>query len=172
MQVWNRKVISLTDADAWDATQQEKWVEILDDYKVSNYGRVMHWKRRHVLKQQMQKGYKTVSIAGKKYRVHRLVAQAFIPNPENKPVVNHMDGCKTNNNVRNLEWTTDLENRIHAEKHGLACKGIAGKKIRNWKTGKEYNSIREAARDVGRDEEKIRDCLHGRRPSAGWEFIK
>lgn len=68
-------------------------------------------------------GYKKVSLTKDKkqrtYILHRLVADAFIPNPENKPQVNHKDGIKTNNNFENLEWVTPSENQIHALKLGL-----------------------------------------------------
>ncbi len=55
----------------------------------------------------------------KNYKIHRLVAKAFIPNPENKPTVNHIDGYKMNNCINNLEWTTYSENSQHALKIGL-----------------------------------------------------
>lgn len=65
------------------------------------------------------KGYLTVWLYNpetqkkKRYRIHRLVAEFFIPNPENKPFVNHIDGNKTNNSVENLEWSTMDENNTH-----------------------------------------------------------
>ena len=68
-------------------------------------------------------GYKIVPLVNEKgtktFSVHRLVAQAFIPNPENKETVNHIDGDKTNNNVDNLEWSTRGEQMIHAYSTGL-----------------------------------------------------
>jgi hypothetical protein len=71
------------------------------------------------LRQYDTKGYRTVSIDRKLVYVHRLVAERYIPNPENKPEVNHIDANKANNDVSNLEWVTRKENAAHAAKKGL-----------------------------------------------------
>lgn len=64
-------------------------------------------------------GYKFVRVGKKSYPLHRVIASTFIPNPENKPQVNHIDGNKTNNAVSNLEWVTNQENMRHAIETGL-----------------------------------------------------
>lgn len=81
-------------------------------------------------------GYQRVSLYSaerkkKLHSVHRLIAIAFIPNPENKPEVNHRDGNKANNAVSNLEWVTSSENQLHAFAHGLQStpKGAVGYKL-------------------------------------------
>jgi len=78
------------------------------------------------------KGYMYATLYNKSrkhIKVHRLVAIAFIPNPENKPQINHKNGIKNDNNVFNLEWCTNSENQIHAYKIGLN-KGRLGHKMK------------------------------------------
>lgn len=91
-------------------------------YEVSNLGRVRSLKRATtngvVLKQTIKHGYMHVCLSKENKpstkRVHRLVAEAFIANPMGKPVVNHIDGDKTNNAASNLEWATNSENELHS----------------------------------------------------------
>lgn len=113
----------------------EEWKDIKGyegKYQVSNLGRVKslkrlatnnHWIKEKILnesgKKKTRDGYLMVSLAGKTFRVNRLVAETFIPNPLNKLSVNHIDGDKTNNRVDNLEWVTLSENMRHAYKNKL-----------------------------------------------------
>ena len=87
-----------------------------------------HFRRGQLLKPSLNKeGYAYVSLTknnwSKSFRVHRLVAQAFIPNPDNKPEVNHLNGNKSDNWVTNLEWCTSKENHKHARELGLHATG-------------------------------------------------
>lgn len=108
----------------------EEWKEIkgFEDYHISNLGRVKSFKiytEGKILSLNMTKqGYYHVILYANKVekgmKVHRLVATAFIPNPESKPQVNHIDGNKANNIVSNLEWNTASENQFHALGLGLS----------------------------------------------------
>lgn len=93
-------------------------------YRVSNFGNVLSLVSNKPLKpRRSKKGYLTVVLylkgKAKEFKIHRLVAMHFIPNPENKPEVNHKDGNKENNYIGNLEWATTKENINHAVKHNL-----------------------------------------------------
>ena len=119
--------------------QDEVWKDIEGYeglYQVSNFGDIKSLPKvrrnrsgTYIQKEKLLKlsntstGYKKVELykdkKRKSFKVHRLVAQAFIPNPENKREVNHIDGNKHNNKVNNLEWVTSSENKIHAFKMDL-----------------------------------------------------
>jgi hypothetical protein len=103
-----------------------KKIEGFGNYSVSSEGRVKNDKIFLKLSYN-KRGYSQVVLwnenKNKIQTIHRLVAQAFIPNPDNKPEVNHIDYNKTNNHVSNLEWATKKENEDHALQNGLKVKG-------------------------------------------------
>lgn len=96
----------------------------IEDYEVTQEGKIINRKTGKIRKpQHNQKGYQTIRLCGKGYLISRLVAEKYVPNPENKPQVNHIDGNKDNNHYTNLEWVTNYENRQHAVKNKLIAKG-------------------------------------------------
>lgn len=114
------------------------------------------------------KGYKKVSLSNgletkrKLVSIHRIVAIAFIPNPQNLPQVNHKDGDKAECRVTNLEWCTGSENILHAFRLGLA-KRSNRIRVFDTRTGIYYDSIIQASRVAGLSDRGLRNYLAGRR---------
>ena len=154
-----------------DKLKNEEWRPVVGyegRYEVSNMGRVrslvcQRGKRKHpwYMKGKIDRyGYKTVGLSSngksRHFTVHRLVALAFIPNPENKETVNHRDGNKLRNETSNLEWATQSEQEYHKYRV-LGCKapGFSEEYMKRHKrrvfcveTGVEYESAAEAQRNM------------------------
>lgn len=148
---------------------------IVDNYQVSSLGRfknakgviMENYKPHH-------SGYIFVRVNKEKYQLHRLVAFTFIVNPHSKPVVNHIDGNKTNNSVVNLEWVTIQENNQHNHNAGLIR--VFTRKIGQYSLEetfiKEYASIVEAMRETKIS--SIKEVLYGNQKTAGgfiWKYL-
>ena len=130
-----------------------------------------------------RKGYLRldISINGKRqyFYIHRAVAETFIPNPKNKPYVNHINGIKTDNRAKNLEWVTSKENTQHAVRIGLInAQTQGGKKCVQLDLKgnilKTFNCVSEAARYIKKSNSHICNCCNGKRKTAygyRWKYM-
>ncbi len=150
---------------------KEKYIilDVYDNYAISNYGKLKNIKTGKILKPQLNKqGYLQYGICQngikKTIRAHRLVALMFVENRFNYDVVNHIDGNKINNVYTNLEWVTNSENTIHAQKNDLKHDNKPIISI-DLETGEEtvYYSIGECATLIGTNRGSIHRVLTGKR---------
>lgn len=180
---------------------KEIWKDILryeGKYQISNFGKVKSLARyrygtgisakerfyneRIMAYSKGGRGYFQVKLTNnikisKTFTIHRMVAQAFVPNPFNKPQVNHIDGDKHNNMVENLEWVTASENVQHAVDIGLKSMDMFKKKIlmldKNNNKLLWFDSITEASEASGAWIANISHCCSGKRKTTGgykWQY--
>ncbi len=174
---------------------EEKWKDIKKYqglYQVSNFGNIKSLPKKHKInngsyyitkerllsKTKNKQGYLVVNILKKVELVHRLVAEAFIPNPDNLPQVNHKDENKTNNNVNNLEWCTSKYN----SNYGTCIERMRNKKSKkvaqydlNGNFIKEWNSLAEVERKLNIKTANLCSCCKERYKQTGgfvWKYVQ
>lgn len=166
-----------------------------DGYEIREDGTILDLTGKVLKAYKERNGYLRVWIkqngSRKKVAVHRLVACAFLPNPENKPCVNHLDGNKENNHVTNLEWSSYSDNERHS--HRTLGKQLSSKNLKNMVEAhvkavrksvgqfsmdgvfvRRFDSMADAAKATGVSQGNISECCNGRRKSAGgylWNFV-
>jgi hypothetical protein len=151
-----------------------------ENYEISNAGHIWNKKEEILMKTYIEE-YETVSLRygqkyGKRFLVHRMVAQHFIPNPNNFPIINHIDGNKRNNRVENLEWTTASQNSLHSvnvlgkknQGRKILCFDFDGQFIQQFKSIKEASNVTKANKTC------ISQVASGDRNTSGgyiWKYV-
>ncbi len=180
--------ITVTNQEIWKAIQEYEGL-----YEVSNLGNIKSCRYNKIMSKCMNKWYDKVILHKNKvvrtFPTHRIVAQAFISNPENKPVINHKNWIRNDNRIDNLEWCTVSENKLHSiyvlwyknsEKQIEGAKNrwlwnkIRSKKVKQfWKDGsfiKEWFDLLTASNILSINHWNMSLCAQGKRKTA-WGFI-
>lgn len=168
----NKEIINMFNEEL-----DEKWkkIEELENYEISNFGRVRNIKTGRILKNQIKDGREVLNLSKKKIFIHRLVADAFIPNPNNFPQVNHKDENPLNNHFINLEWCTSKYNSnygLHNERVSRSNKGNKKSNNTNYLDNKNrakkvicdgviYESIKDCAEKYGINKGTMQKWLQG-----------
>lgn len=150
-----------------------------EGYSVDRQGNVYNKAGVQLRQEKTRNGYRRVTLSNgkaerKRFLVHRLVAEAFIPNPEGKAQVNHKDQDRTNNHVDNLEWVTPLENLNYSNVIEKASRANE-RKVKCITTGIIYDSFKSIKDSLGLSHSNIVACCNGRRKTCGgleWEYLK
>lgn len=181
--------------------------EFSSKYSVSNLGRIYSKRSKKCITPKISRvGYHRVTLSANGFQrtisIHRLVALAFIPNPENKPTVNHINECKSDNRSENLEWATNAEQNSHgtrtqraiahtdweartakidytivASKHDYSRQDMCNRKrtmvIKDGVVIGEFNTQKEAGEAFGVSRSKVSQCVSGIKKSCkGYAFEK
>lgn len=147
------------------------------NYLVYQDGRVYSINRNIYLKTcKDNKGYLRIGLSNngvsKTYKLHRLIAEMFIPKVEGKTQVNHINGIKDDNRLQNLEWCTKSENSIHAVKTGLMQSNHLKKYVLDTNTGVFYESATELAKVLGMNRITLMGRLNGsKRPMNNYKYV-
>lgn len=147
-------------------------------YAITEDGKVWGYKTQKFLKPRINKnGYFWVTLSKnnkmKNWRIHRLVAEAYIPNPNNYPHVNHLDEDKSNNTINNLQWCTAKQNLNHGTRNNRISESLK-KSVYCVELDKIYESLMQCAQELNISISGICECCRGTRKTAGgyhWQYI-
>ena len=147
-------------------------------YAITSCGKVWSYKRKKFLKPiRNQKGYERVFLStnkcGKNFPIHKLVATAYIPNPNNFPQINHKDENKENNSVNNLEWCTNKYNSNYGTRN-IRMARAKWRKVLCIELNRIFDSEKQAEAELKIGVSRISECCSGKNKTAGgyhWKYL-